>query len=157
MKNVLITGGTEFFAQRVARGLNEQFKVIFGDSKAIPKILLESGRYIDLPLTSRISFNHELLSSALDHNVDIIIPLRKREIVQLSACKDLFHEYDITLVVPAFESLKHLQFISNPGKGFIPNVLVNGESLNTEKLSLKGYTGVCSDTAEGVLLCCLDD
>lgn len=159
MKNVLVTGGTNFFAQRIARRLGEQFKVVFADAKPIPKILLQSGKYVDLPLSSSSSFNHELLSLALDHSIDMVIPLRKEEIIQLSTCKDLFREYGITLIVPTFDSLNHLQFITNPGKEFTPEVLIDGETLTGERLTLNEYTGVCvlSDTGEDALFCCLDD
>lgn len=160
MKNILITSGMHAFAQRIARTFSPADSVVFGDSSALPEIMIKSGKYFNLPNATSSSFSHELLSLALDKGIDVIIPLKQNEIRQLTTCRDLFEEYGIQVTVPSIGVLSEIDFIVNPGKDFFPAVFLNGKSLSqttAETISDK-YSGVCliSDSGEEVLFCCVE-
>ena len=161
MKNILVTSGMHAFAQRIARTLSPADSVVFGDSSALPEIMVKSGKYFNLPKASSASFSHELLSLALDKRVDIIIPLKQSEIRQLTACRDLFEEYGIQVAVPSIKVLNETDFIVNPAKDFFPSVFLNGKPLSqtTAETISDTYSGVClvSDSGEEVLFCCVEE
>lgn len=160
MKNILITSGTHAFAQRVARTLPPADSVVFGDSNALPEIMIKGGKYFNLPKPVSTSFSHELLSLALDNDFGVIVPLKLSEIKQLAACRDLFEEYGIQVAVPSINTLDEISFVVNPAKDFLPAVFLNGKPLSqtTDETISDKYSGVClvSDSGEEVLLCCIE-
>ncbi|MDM8175137.1 MULTISPECIES: hypothetical protein [Olivibacter] len=157
--NILITGGMSALAQKLARVFSAEDKVIFGDNVAIPDLLIAGGRYVVIPSGSSASFNHELLKVGISNESDLIIPLRKDEIVQLAACKDLFAEYGIQLAVPSHRLLEIVEFIVNPGKDLNTTVLLKGKIAGQGEPieSLENESGVCvvSDGGEELFFCCL--
>lgn len=158
-EKVLITAGMHAFAQRVAKTLPLSSKIIFGAAESIPQLLINSGKYIDIPNYKNPTFNHELLKLAISEDIQVIIPLKKEEIMQLAESKELFEEYGIKVAVPSLEALKTIDFFFNPGKEFIPKVVIKGRLLGEqqETISATDESGVClfSDTGEEVLFCCL--
>lgn len=147
------------FAQRVARTLPLDYEIIFGTSEPAPHLLIKSGKYIDIPKYSSSTFNHEWLNLAISEGLEIIIPLRKEEIIQLAESRDLFDEYGIKVAVPTLSALKSIDFLFNPGIEFIPTVIINGKVLNNNEdiVTASNESGVCllSDSGEDLLYCCL--
>lgn len=155
---ILITGGLNAFAQRVARIFPPGYEIMFGDT-AIPQVLLKNGKYVEIPKNNATTFNHELLKLALHLDIDLIIPLMKDEIIHLAESKTLFAEYGVQVAVPSLEVLKTVDFILNPGKELFPVVILNGRSVgqNEEEITTSDQSGVCllSDSGEDILFCCL--
>lgn len=145
-------------AQKLARIFSTEDQVIFGDHMAIPDLLVASGKYVATPRGNSPSFNHEMLKIGIDNQYDLIIPLRREEIIQLAACKDLFEEYGIQLAVPSHQLLTALDFIVNPGKDLDTSVLLKGKIIGgAEFTGLEMESGVCvlSDDGGELLFCCL--
>jgi len=90
-------GGVTAQAQRLRRAYNEA-DIWFTDSVAIPSVLLDSGRYMQLPPTTSATFLHEVLKKCLDVSADKLVVLRPEEWKLLSVQTGLFEEYGVELV-----------------------------------------------------------
>jgi|GEM_PF-1174706 len=161
MSNVLITGATDALSQRIVRNLQQGYVIYFADAQPIPEVMLKSGKYFQIQQAMLPAFAHELLSLALDKEIELIIPLREKEIAVLSSCKILFEEYGINLVVPSALELAELSFIVNPPASLTPSVWLNGNCLSTNNVHpvavIENRSGVCviADSDEDFLFCCL--
>ncbi len=147
-------------SQRLMRIFSKEDQVLLGDNVAIPDLLIRSGKYMITPSTKNAAFNHEMLKIGISRELDLIVPLRMAEIVQLTECKELFVEYGIQLAVPSQQILDAVEFIINPGKELHPDILLNGETFRggIKIEGLEKESGVCvvSDSGEEAFFCCLE-
>ncbi|SDM58775.1 hypothetical protein SAMN05421813_11656 [Daejeonella rubra] len=96
--SVMITAAADSAAFRLARILNTE-DVYFAAYADMPAI--SGKRFLKISAANSPSFTHEVLKICLDHNIKEIYPLMRDEIVELSASRQLFEEYDIKLVIPS--------------------------------------------------------
>ncbi|MEJ7780251.1 MAG: hypothetical protein WKF68_11750 [Daejeonella sp.] len=122
---VLITAGLDPEAYRLQRILSVQ-DVFFADEKELP--LMPGIKSMVLPSYTSPSFAHEVLKTCLDNSIDMIYPLKRGEILELSHARQLFAEYDISLMIPSDEWLKNKLPDLLPGRSYIA-VMKNGELL----------------------------
>lgn len=101
---VLITAGLYPEAYRLQRVLSLQ-DVFFCDEKELPRI--PGIKSMVLPSYTSPSFAHELLKGCLDNAIDMIYPLKRGEILELSHARQLFLEYNIGLMIPSDKWLKY--------------------------------------------------
>ncbi|MGV3763247.1 hypothetical protein [Parapedobacter sp.] len=97
---VLITHGTRPFAQRVGKLLPGRYEVRFGSADEIPQVLLQTGNYIQFRGVDTAAFEHELLRTCLDNEIDVVVPLGEREIDLLAHAQQLFTEYGVAVWIP---------------------------------------------------------
>jgi hypothetical protein len=94
----LITAASDSAAFRLARLFSE--KVIFlGSIEEIPNF--GDTKFIKIPSAKSPSFSHELLKICLDNHVNEVYPLVFDEIVELSASRVLFEEFNIKIIIPS--------------------------------------------------------
>lgn len=96
-KTVIITKGISAEAQSHAKEYSDA-TIIFADSAPVPAVLVNMGKYIQLPDPSSASFIHILLKYCLDYNADILVLLSSQEWEVVSPQKQLFEEYNIQLI-----------------------------------------------------------
>ena len=94
---VIITSGTSAKAQSLAKSYPND-EIIFADSLPVPKPLLDSGKFIQLPAISAPHFIHELLKACLDKNANILALQTDAEIKLIIPQKLLFEEYNIEII-----------------------------------------------------------
>ncbi len=94
---IIITQGTSAAAQKRAKEYSAS-NVFFADSVPVPKPLLSSGKFIQLPPVSAQTFIHELLKACLDKNANTLMLLSESEIEIVLPEKFLFEEYDIEVI-----------------------------------------------------------
>ena len=94
---IIITQGTSAGAQKRAKDYPIDH-VFFADSVPVPKPLLNSGKFIQLPPISAQTFIHELLKACLDKNASTLLLLSESEIELVLPEKFLFEEYDIEVI-----------------------------------------------------------
>jgi len=94
---IIITQGTSAAAQKRAKDYPID-QVFFADSVPVPKPLLNSGKFIQLPPVSAPTFIHELLKACLDKNASILLLLSEYEIELVLPEKFLFEEYNIEVI-----------------------------------------------------------
>lgn len=99
MKSILITYGTQAFAQRIGRSLANDYQVAYATSEPLPDILLKQG-YHRIPTGANPTFAHELLKLCLDQDCTYLLPLGKLEVAPLAEARVLLEEYGITLLLP---------------------------------------------------------
>lgn len=147
-------------SQKLMHVFSQEDQVLLGDHVAIPDLLVQSGRYIATASTKNAAFNHEMLKIGISRELDLIVPLRMAEIVQLAECRELFGEYGIQLAVPSPQFLDAVEFIINPGKELRPDILLNGKTFRggSRIEGLEKESGVCvvSDSGEEAFFCCLE-
>lgn len=163
--SILITYGTRPLAQRVGKLLQGAYEVQFGSAADIPHVLLQTGKYIQLPGADTAAFEHALLRICLDSSIDVVIPLGTKEIDFLVATKQLFAEYGIAIWVPdaAYGAFDRLV---NPERR-LPLVVLNhgvavaGElqEVQPDMLSPVMLSGVFARPVpmDGLALCCIAD
>lgn len=96
-KTILITQGTSATAQKRAKSYLTDH-VFFADSLPVPKPLIDSGKFIQLPSVSASTFIHELLKACLDTNASVLLLLSESEIELVLPEKFLFEEYNIEVI-----------------------------------------------------------
>jgi|SRR5690554_1994321 hypothetical protein len=94
---IIITQGTSIGAQKRAKAYPID-QVIFADSSPVPKPLLDSGKFIQLPSVNAATFIHELLKACLDKNATTLLLLSESEIELVLPEKFLFEEYNIDVI-----------------------------------------------------------
>lgn len=94
---IIITQGTSAAAQKRAKDYPID-EVYFADSVSVPKPLLNSGKFIQLPPVAAHTFIHELLKACLDKNANTLLLLSESEIELVLPEKFLFEEYDIEVI-----------------------------------------------------------
>jgi len=153
MKKILITYGTRPLAQRIAKSLVDKFEVKFATSESVPSVLMQ--QYYAIPNAANPTFSHELLKLCLDNQIDYLLPLGFKELESLSEAKLLFEEYDIWLIGPDTEELKHTFVLSNPNKDLEVMVIDRGVNLIDGKAVELDGSGliVFSDEGEEYALC----
>jgi hypothetical protein len=112
---VLITSASNAAAYQLARILNID-DVIFADQTPIP--VIPGKKNLVLPGASSMSFAHEMLTICLDNDIRAVYPLKIEEIWELSASRQLFSEYGISLLIPSsgwLEINADSQTLSSPG------------------------------------------
>lgn len=90
LRKVLITAANTANAYLLANLIKDE-EIIFADS---------SHQEFLIPKYTSPSFAHELLSLALDHQIDCVFPIHKEEIELLAESKVLFSEYGIEIIIP---------------------------------------------------------
>lgn len=138
--SVLITAAADSVAFRLARILNTK-DICFATNVDMP--VLSEIRFVKISAANSPSFTHEILKICLDHHIKEIYPLIHDEIVELSASRHLFDEFDIKLVIPSIlwikTKLNDLPFNSSNlfvlinGKVVAGNVPANGTLPDNEE------------------------
>lgn len=146
---VLITGAATAEAHRLNRALRLD-NVVFADNIDLPQMLFKETKFLKIPHGDSSSFAHQLLALALDHQVDLILPLRKDELHALAPARKLFDEYGIKVIVPAQQVLNELLPSANrQAQEFL--ILFEGLILNgrvMELIHLPADTGIFSVNRE---------
>ncbi|HZX57443.1 MAG TPA: hypothetical protein VFE54_01910 [Mucilaginibacter sp.] len=93
----LITAANTSSAYQLKNSLNSE-NILLGDYLELPEFLVKSGKILHLPEPQSSSYTHQMLALCLDKNIDTVYALRKPEIELLFASKQLFNEYDITIL-----------------------------------------------------------
>jgi len=155
MNKILVTAGTHALAYRIKNELNGKLLVSLATADDIPSILKD--QFIKLPSISSTSIVHEILKIALDNNFTYILPLSLTEIIKLSESLTLFEEYNITILVPEFHSLRNIQTIKSPNKNLPLSLIHNGYDIISGKPSAIKTNGliITSDSEEEFALATL--
>lgn len=151
MDTILITYGTQPFAQRIGRLLSSCYKVAYASSEPFPDILLKQN-YHRIPTGANPTFAHEILKLCLDKGYQIILPLGKMEGQPLNEARVLLEEYGIAVLLP--HDLEDCFVIENPSGAV--HVLKSGKDMLTgEQLCDSPFSGVgmMSDSDEEPILC----
>ena len=101
MNKILITYGTQPFAQRVGRLLSSAFTVVYASSELFPDLLLKQSHH-RIPRGSHTSFAHEILKLCLDQGIEVLLPLGKMEVKSIHEARVLFEEYGISVLLPRY-------------------------------------------------------
>lgn len=151
MDTILITYGTQPFAQRIGRLLSSRYEIAYASSEPFPDILLKQN-YHRIPTGANPTFAHEILKLCLDKGYQIILPLGKMEGQPLNEARVLLEEYGIAVLLP--RDLEDCFFIENPSGAV--HVLKSGKDMLTgEQLCDSPFSGVgmMSDSDEEPILC----
>ncbi len=151
MDTILITYGTQPFAQRIGRLLSSRYEVAYASSEPFPDILLKQN-YHRIPTGANPTFAHEILKLCLDKGYQIILPLGKMEGQPLNEARVLLEEYGIAVLLP--RDLEDCFVIENPSGAV--HVLKSGKDMLTgEQLCDSPFSGVgmMSDSDEEPILC----
>lgn len=122
--NILITGGNSATALKVAKAIKHH-QPLFADYGEVPNIPISGYRLVSLGQWNPEVTAHKLLSCCLDHQIDILIPLRGEEIWPLAKASTLFAEFGITVLLPQPEVLA--SYLGKEKSQILLGVL-NGES-----------------------------
>lgn len=151
MDTILITYGTQPFAQRIGRLLSSRYEIAYASSEPFPDILLRQN-YHRIPTGANPTFAHEILKLCLDKGYQIILPLGKMEGQPLNEARVLLEEYGIAVLLP--RDLEDCFVIENPSGAV--HVLKSGKDMLTgEQLCDSTFSGVgmMSDSDEEPILC----
>lgn len=96
-ETVIITKGMSAQAQSHGKTYPDA-NIIFADSDPVPEVLVNMGKYIQLPDPTSTSFIHILLKYCLDYNASTLVLLSPQELAVVSSQKQLFEEYNIQLI-----------------------------------------------------------
>lgn len=96
--SALITASSDSAAFRLARLLSDKI-LFFGSLEEIPNF--GNTKFIKIPSTKSPSFSHELLKICLDNEINEVYPLVLDEIIELSAARTLFEEFNIKIIIPS--------------------------------------------------------
>ena len=158
---VLITQGTQPFAQRVGKLLDGQYEVCYGAAGDIPAVLLRNKNYLQLPVHTEAAFEHEVLRTCLDRAVDAVIPLGEKEMDLLGRARQLFTEYGIAIWLPDAAHPSGPGLLKNPDRRFPLVVVDRGVVMAGEQRSDLGTTlsGVFAEVngEKELALCCITD
>jgi len=160
---LMITQGTSAFAQRVARQIQQSsttVQVYFGAADELPKVLESTGKYIRISSFSDASFVHQLLKSALDLELNYVLPLDYSECRELSEATMLFEEYGITLLMPNLENWSEENLLLNPPSALGLQLIINGHTFpapseRTMTESSEKLSGLYSLSDDGEMYWCL--
>lgn len=156
MEKILLTGGMSAFSQRVAK-LFPDDKLVFADSHPIPSPFLQSGKYAAIPPPSKASFAHEILKLCLDHDITMVVLLRKEELIPMAESKLLFAEYGIIVFLPTIDVLQKTMVAINPTSRDCPHIVAVHEKrkilLGDDYHELLGIYSLHGE--EQPKLCCL--
>lgn len=104
--SILITAGNSAQAQQLKNILAAE-DVLLGDHQDIPELMIKMGKMIKTPSPRSAAFVHQMLSLCLDEQVNKLYPLRRAELLPLAEAHQLFDEFDIRLMLPSVEIIKH--------------------------------------------------
>ena len=90
---VLITSATSAQAHKLKNSLINN-EVLLGDFTELPAFM----GILKLPNPALDTYAHEMLTLALDNNIDVIYMLNTQETAILLLSAQLFKEYNITLI-----------------------------------------------------------
>ena len=88
-------------AHKLKQLIDQGATFIYADQAELPAFMAKGTLFIRIPEGDSASFAHEMLTFCLDHQVDYVYPLRKKEIIALAEARQLFEEYHIKVIVPA--------------------------------------------------------
>ncbi|RKR85444.1 hypothetical protein BDD43_5715 [Mucilaginibacter gracilis] len=100
--NALITAANSAQAQQLKKILGPD-DVILGDYQDIPELMVTAGRMVKTPNPRSAAFVHQMLSLCLDKQISKVYALRRDELLPLAQARQLFEEFDITLIIPSTE------------------------------------------------------
>ncbi|WP_395805190.1 hypothetical protein [Daejeonella sp.] len=120
--SVLITAASDSAAFRLARLFSEKI-LYFGSIEEIPNF--GDTKFIKIPSAKSPSFAHELLKICLDNHINEVYPLVFDEIVELSASRVLFDEFNIKIIIPSINYI-NLELLKYPHILVNLLVLING-------------------------------
>jgi len=95
-KTIIITAGTSAQSQALAKSYPNDH-IVFADSLPVPKPLLDSGRFVQLPAITAHHFIHELLKVCLDQDASLLVIQSEAEVAIIAPQKLLFEEYNIEI------------------------------------------------------------
>ncbi|MCJ0743576.1 hypothetical protein [Pedobacter montanisoli] len=104
MTKILITAATTATAIKIKKAF-AGFELILADYGEVPQLQTENYSFLSLGNQNKESAAHILLTSCLDHNVDMILPLYRFEIEAVSKAVTLFTEYGIKVLLPRTDLL----------------------------------------------------
>ena len=151
METILITYGTQPFAQRIGRMLSVQYNIAYASAEPFPDLLLRQN-YHRIPTGANPTFVHELLKLCLDKGYQLLLPLGKLELQPLHEARILLAEYGIDVLLPA--ELTDCPILESPAAELC--ILQEGKDLLTGAKCLdSSFSGVAmlSDSGEEALLC----
>ncbi|PRD54375.1 hypothetical protein [Sphingobacterium gobiense] len=151
MDTILITYGTQPFAQRMGRLLSSRYEIAYASSEPFPDILLKQ-HYHRIPTGANPIFAHEMLKLCLDNGYQTILPLGKMELQPLNEAGILLDEYGITVLIP--RNLADCFMLENPSG--VVHVMKAGKDMLTDEQLCDGYfsgVGMLSDSGEEPILC----
>jgi hypothetical protein len=99
MPVTLITDATSALAYQFKNALNGE-KVLLGDYHDLPEFMVKAGKMIRLPNPAEPSYAHQMLTLCLDNDIQTVYPLKSEEAEQLQPARQLFEEFNITLMFP---------------------------------------------------------
>ncbi|WP_437920902.1 hypothetical protein [Sphingobacterium sp. LRF_L2] len=147
MEKILITFGTQPFAQRIGKILASRFICHYATSEPFPDLLLKQN-YTKIPTGANPTFAHEMLKLCLDNDYRWLLPLGKSELQPLLESRVLLEEYGIALLLP--ETLDNCLVLQNPVKEMDVRVVFEGNDiLDGTKKAGHYFSGVAVFSNEG--------
>lgn len=145
---VLITAALSARAYQVKRLFDpEACQILLADSQDIPDFMLKAGQIIRIPAGDSAVFTHELLKLCLDQQINVLLPLRAKELQPLAQARTLFDEYGIEVLVPGIEEIGGMAYSSNAA---------DFELIRAEQASGRPDRGLVSRSADGPVLITAD-
>lgn len=104
---VLVTGAGGAAAVTVLRSLHEHARLVAADMDpvAVGLYLTDASRRVLLPRGDSPEFVDTLLSAAIEHSADLVIPTVDVELRDVSAAREKFAQHGIALLVESVETL----------------------------------------------------
>jgi len=141
--------------------LQGTYEVRFGSADDVPRVLLQTGNYIQLPEVGTAAFEHELLRACLDNHIDAVVPLGEKEVDALAGVQQLFAEYGIALWMPDAVYAGAHSRLRNPERRLPLVVLDRGNAVAGRQPDEQadGLSGVFTRATpeETLALCCIAD
>ncbi|WP_410221307.1 hypothetical protein [Pedobacter sp.] len=125
MAKILITAATTATAIKIKKAF-AGFKLILADYGEVPQLQTENYSFLSLGNQNKESTAHILLTSCLDQDVNMILPLYRFEIEAVSKAVTLFTEYGIKVLLPHIDLLSQYDVQIDPKNWLI---LENGNIL----------------------------
>jgi len=98
MANILITCALSAQAHKLKSEYSANVvRIIMGDFKDVPAVMLKSGSIMQLPRPDAIAYPHQILTFCLDNGVDTVFVLSELEIKAIEPALQLFFEYGIDI------------------------------------------------------------
>lgn len=134
---MLITCGTQPFAQRVAKKWKRKLEFHFATYEELPGPLLV-GRYYQIQSVDHVTYSYTILNLCLDKKIDYVLPLSYDEAVELQKVSVLFEEYGIKILSPIFHLPSRLIHSQDLTRDSVLDIVVDGYSMISKKVVTSG-------------------
>lgn len=125
---ILITGGKSALALKMLKAF-ETHQIVLADYGEMPSFSSTAYRFISLGEKNEDAIAHHLLSSCLDEEIDLILPLHAFEVEAMAKAMVLFSEFNITILLPPDADLSTYFKVNDQVKSTDWAVFKNGEAL----------------------------